>query len=106
LGQRERITYANLAFEGLTGRAVAEVEGKPWKEFTGSVTSIDGGRPLAAVIDQEDYLGTFKIEHDAKTVAVDAWSNVIEDENGAPMFRLVALVDLPNDRKPTAELSN
>jgi two-component sensor histidine kinase len=95
LGQRERITYANLAFEGLTGRTVAEVEGKPWKEFTGSVTSIDDGRPLAAVIaGQEDYLGTFKIEHDAKAVAVDAWSNVIEDENGAPMFRLVALVDL------------
>lgn len=95
LGPHERITYANLAFESLTGRAAAEVEGKPWKEFAGDATAVDGGRPLLAVIaDHEDYIGTFKIAHDTKTLAVDAWSNVIEDENGTPMFRLLALVDL------------
>ena len=30
---------------------------------------------------------------DGQSLAVDAWSNVIEDERGAPVFRLVALVE-------------
>jgi PAS domain S-box-containing protein len=95
LGQRERIAYANVAFETLTGRVATDLEGKPWKEFTGGVIAVEDGRPLAAVIaEHEDYIGTFKIAHGATTVAADAWSNIIEDEDGTPMYRLVALVDL------------
>jgi PAS domain S-box-containing protein len=95
LSQHERITYVNLAFEALTGQSVAQVEGKPWPDFAGSVTAVLDGRPLAEVIaDREDYIGAFKIVQGASEVTADAWSNVIERDDGAPMFRLIALVDI------------
>lgn len=105
LSQQERITYVNLAFERLTGQPVAQVEGKPWRDFAGSVTAIRDGRPLAEVItDQEDYIGAFKIVRDADTITVDAWSNVIERDDGTPMFRLIALVDISQKAEADREI--
>jgi two-component sensor histidine kinase len=95
LSQTERIAYVNLAFEKLTGQIVAEVQGKPWRALPASVNATIDGIPLSEVIaTKEDYIGSFKIIRGAIAVTADAWSNVIEDDNGTPMFRLVALVDV------------
>ena len=46
------------------------------------------------IVAASDFVGRFRIEHDGTTaVYVEAYSNVIEDENGKPIYRLAALVD-------------
>jgi two-component sensor histidine kinase len=44
-----------------------------------------------AVKADEEYIGTFRIERDEGATDVDAWSNTIENNEGTPIFRLVAL---------------
>ncbi|WP_294537010.1 histidine kinase dimerization/phosphoacceptor domain -containing protein [uncultured Rhodoblastus sp.] len=91
----ETVTYANLEFERLTGKSVAEIEGKSWRTLPGVAAADDDNRKLSdAVRDDEEYIGEFIIEHDAGSVNVDAWSNTIEDETGKPIFRLVALASV------------
>ena len=88
----ERITYANIEFERVTGQAASAVQGKPWDTVTRSAISAADGRPLSeAITDDDDYIGAFTIEHGDTQVEVDAWSNVIQDDGGTPIFRLVAL---------------
>lgn len=93
---RERIVYANPEFEKLSGQAAAEVEGEPWSVLRGYDHGENATRKLgAAVVDSHDLVGTFKIERAGREPAVvDAYSNVIEDDDGTPAFRLAALVDV------------
>lgn len=95
LQSSECIVYANPEFERLTGRAAAEIQGRPWNALPSSAVAADGGRRLSeAVVADDDYIGVFRIEQDGGAVAVDAWSNVIQDNDGTPMFRLIALAKL------------
>ncbi|MEJ7933234.1 histidine kinase dimerization/phosphoacceptor domain -containing protein [Sphingobium sp. AN558] len=88
----ERITYANLEFERLTGQSASELEGKNWQALPGVASAPDDDRPLSEAVEaDEEYVGTFSISLDGQTVNVDAWSNTIEDDSGEPSFRLVAL---------------
>jgi two-component sensor histidine kinase len=89
----EHITYANIEFERLTQTSAASVEGATWDCLSHCVSTAAGGPLLSkAVIEQEDYLGAFRLNQGEPRV-FDAWSNLIEDEGGAPVFRLVALAD-------------
>jgi two-component sensor histidine kinase len=105
----ECITYANLEFERLTGQSAGWIEGKHWDALPGIATALDG-RPLSeAVIDGEEYIGSFTIADDGGERTVDAWSNVIEDDDGAPLFRLVALAEIrprPNNDELEQQLKN
>ncbi len=95
----ELITYANIEFERLTGQATAAVQGKPWNTVTKSAVGADNGRGLSeAITEDADYIGAFIIEHGDTQISVDAWSNIIEDDNGTPMFRLVALAETATTR--------
>ncbi len=91
---RERIVYANPEFEKLSGQGAADVEGRSWSVLGGD--GENGQRRLGeAVVQASDFVGTFRIERAAGDPAiVDAYSNVIEDDDGTPAFRLVALVDV------------
>lgn len=92
LQHSECITYANLQFEQLTGHRAAEIEGKHWSVLHGKVTASDDGSQLCdAIATGDDYIGAFKIEHEGQEIAVDAWSNIIHDEDDKPVVRLVAL---------------
>ena len=93
---RERIVYANPEFEKLSGQTAAELEGKPWSVLRGQAHGEDTKQELgAAVVESSDCVGTFRIEREGREgVVADAYSNVIEDDNGTPAFRLVALVDV------------
>lgn len=88
----EIVTYANLEFQRLTGRAAPEIEGKSWRSLPG-IASLEGDERLLrdAVQDDSEYIGVFTIERDAGRINVDVWSNTIEDETGEPIYRLVAL---------------
>lgn len=99
----ESVVYANPEFERLAGLSVARLARENWSGITGSSLTEPNDRPLvAAIVEQTDFVGTFRLERnegkepavDGKPVVVDAYSNVIEDENGRPCFRLVALVDV------------
>ncbi len=88
----ESITYCNLEFERLTGLAAAQIEGNDWETLPGVATPKHDDTLLSdAVQSGEEYLGTFTIEQAGDRCEVDAWSNTIENEEGVPIFRLVAL---------------
>jgi PAS domain S-box-containing protein len=97
----ETIVYANPEFEKLFGQSVADISGQSWRVLRG----VDHGNPAErtlgeAVTDLTEYVGTFKIDRPGgETVTVDAYSNVIEDDDGTPCYRLAALVDVSAHRQ-------
>ena len=90
----ERIVYANPEFEKVTGQIVAGVVGKQWSVLHGRGGNTGEGLELgAAIVDSADFVGTFKIERPGHEPAIiDAFSNVIENDDGEPIYRLAALV--------------
>jgi two-component sensor histidine kinase len=89
----ERIVYANLEFARLTGQPNSKLLGGGWQRLPGVAADTEAARSLGeAVTSARDYVGAFAIPHDGAPDTVDAWSNVIEDDDGTPAFRLVALV--------------
>jgi two-component sensor histidine kinase len=88
----EKVIYANLAFEHLSGQLNATVLGAGWDSLPGAAA--DGAPVLGEAITRgRDHLGSFTIRHGDVELVVDAWSNIIEDDEGQPAFRLVALVE-------------
>jgi len=97
----ERIVYANPEFEKLSGYAAAELEGRPWSVL-GHRDNEGLDRTLgAAVVKTTDFVGTFHVERaEREPSIVDVYSNIIEDDDSATAFRLVALVDVTAHEKP------
>jgi len=92
LSPAETITYANIAFEELIGEPAKSILGKTWSALPGVARESDGAVPLSeAVTRADDYVGVFRFGNDGTGVLVDAWSNIILNEEGTPAFRLVAL---------------
>lgn len=108
LGPTERIVYANLEFERLTGEAIDRMVGGPWDRLPGEATTSQDPRPLGAALSEErDYVGSYMIPRDGQPITVDAWSNIIEDDGGEPAFRLVALLEVqPRDPSILDELED
>lgn len=97
----ERLVYANIEFENLTGHRAADVFGKDWGMFPQSTDSIDDGRLLSdAIAVGDDFIGTFTLARDDAPIDVDAWSNVIQDDDCLPVFRLVALATAGRSAEP------
>lgn len=100
----EKITYCNLEFERLTGQPATSIEGRDWTSLPGVAAPKDDNTPLAeAVLDDDEYLGTFRIDRGDAPVDVQAWSNTIENDDGKPMFRLVALAQVVRPEGADAE---
>ena len=90
----ESIVYVNVEFERLVGQVAADVEGKSWDFLRGEASAEGDRRQLGeAIADERDYIGAFDIESGEIARKVDAWSNIIQDESGTPVFRLIALAD-------------
>jgi PAS domain S-box-containing protein len=93
-GGAESIVYVNMEFERLSGQPAADVEGRPWDFLRGEASGEGDRRRLSdAIADEQDYIGAFVIENGDTALTVDAWSNMIQDESGTPVFRLIALAD-------------
>jgi two-component sensor histidine kinase len=89
----EHIVYANIEFERLTGKSPSAIEGGTWECLSHCISASDAGVVLSkAVVEHEDYIGAFRLD-EGNAHVFDAWSNLIQDEDGAPVFRLVALAD-------------
>jgi two-component sensor histidine kinase len=87
----ETVVYANLEFERLSGQLNTKVLGAGWESLPGA--SVEGSLTLGeAIMQGRDHLGSFTISHGEAELVVDAWSNIIENDEGDPTFRLVALV--------------
>ena len=89
----EKVVFVNAEFERLTGHGPDRLVGGTWDRVRGDAAEADAAPLAEAVVKQQDYVGVFTLPSDGQALAVDAWSNVIEDERGAPVFRLVALVE-------------
>ena len=104
LNPAERIVYANIEFERLTAQANATIVGGRWDSLPGEAVDPLAARALGrAVSEERDYLGSFTLRPGEGSVTVDAWSNVIDDDDGAPVFRLVALVEAAAPAGPALE---
>jgi PAS domain S-box-containing protein len=92
----EHIVYANPEFQKLSGKSSASIEGHSWEAIQGEAVSDGSDLKLGeALVNESEYVGTFRIERpDREPSLVDAYSNVIVDDNGRPAFRLAALVDV------------
>jgi PAS domain S-box-containing protein len=96
MSARERVIYANPAFEALSGQTRAEIEDQSWSGLRG--TSVGATPSVAlgdAVIAASELVGTFQIDRpDGSTSLVDLFSSIIIDDDDKPAFRLAALVDV------------
>lgn len=92
----EIVTYANLEFQRLTGQKASEIEGKSWRSLPGIASAEGDERSLRdAVKEDSEYIGVFTIDRAAGAINVDVWSNTIEDDQGKPIYRLVAMSCAP-----------
>ncbi len=104
-GNRERVFYANIEFERLSGQAPTQVEGQSWSILDMHLEEDRPQRSLGrAVLEGEEFLGTFRLDRGAAGIAIaDAYSNIIEDDDGVPKFRLLALVDVTTRERSQRE---
>lgn len=102
---QQRIVYANLAFEALTGEAADKIDGKPWSILDGFVHEDDAALTLGnAIAGGTDFVGTFRAERqEGKVILAQAYASVIEDDNGAESYRIAALVDVSERERSDRE---
>ncbi|MGK7864396.1 sensor histidine kinase [Falsiroseomonas sp. E2-1-a4] len=107
LQPRERITYANSEFERLSCQPAAGLLGRPWSDLKAIATAKGDDRHLSDAIPAgEDYIGSFRMAPNGCNdgTIVDVRANVIQDEDGTALFRLVALVEIdPGSRSELEE---
>jgi len=94
LQPQERIVYANPEFLKLTDTMGPESAGRSWQALPG-VSSDAEAKPLGqAIVEGSDFIGAFVMTlKDGASHTVNAWSSLIEDDEGVAVFRLVALID-------------
>ena len=92
----ERIVYVNLEFERLSGFSAPDVVGKSWNLLNGAADAAGCKPPLdVAIVGEQEHIGIFTVGSGSRSVNV--WSNLIEDDGGMPVFRLVALAAVVSD---------
>lgn len=96
LNAKERVVYVNPEFEKLSGLKAASLARKNWAALSGVGVHERQDKALAdSVVTETDFVGTFRLERGfGEPAVVDAYSNLIVDDNGKVCFRLVALVDV------------
>jgi PAS domain S-box-containing protein len=101
----ELIVYANPEFEKVSGQSASELVGKPWSILQCSAHEPSSNLKLgAAIAEFSDFVGTFTLECDGREPEiVDAYSNVIEDNDSTPAFRFAALVRVGSHKRDERE---
>ncbi len=95
----EVIVYANSEFERVSGLRAADLERKYWDILSGdAIEEQEGVTLVSAIVDAGSHARLFRMHGADHPVNVELHSNVIEDDDGVPTFRLVALIDaMPNE---------
>jgi PAS domain S-box-containing protein len=91
----QRICYANREFETLTGQANKDCAGRDWSLLAAFKDENDSGATLETAVLKggEEFLGTFRTEQ-PRTLVVEAFSGLIENEDGTENYRMAALIDI------------
>jgi PAS domain S-box-containing protein len=99
----QRICYANEAFEKLTGRTLAELGGRGWSILDSFKHEHDANTTLGAAMIKggEDFLGAFRSDDGA--LVVEAFSGLIEEEDGTENYRIAALIDVTSRERAERE---
>jgi PAS domain S-box-containing protein len=89
-----RIIYVNRAYEALIGQALKDLRGRGWSILDGLEHEDDPGLTLRnALLKGNESVGTFR--RDApKPLLVEAYSSLIENDDGTEKYRIVALIDV------------
>jgi two-component sensor histidine kinase len=97
----EHIVYANPEFEKLADQHASELVGKPWSALQCKAHDPDSTLNLGtAIAESSDFVGTFVLEcADRDPEIVDAYSNMIEDNDGTPTYRFAALVRVNSNNR-------
>ncbi|MDN3565561.1 sensor histidine kinase [Paeniroseomonas aquatica] len=92
----EHIVYANPEFEQVSGLAAKGLSGKPWTLLAGEEQDVPAPRSLGEAIPAgQDRIGTFRMNRpEGGPALVDAYANLIEDDEGVPAYRMAVLVDI------------
>jgi PAS domain S-box-containing protein len=99
----QRICYANRAFETLTGHAIKDCTGRGWSIFAAFKDESDDKVTLhQAMLRGGEFLGTFRREG-PKTLVVEAYSGLIENEDGTENYRIAALIDVTDRARAERE---
>ena len=93
LNAKECVVHVNPEFEKLSGLRAANLARRNWAALSGVGLHEQQGRALAdSVVTETDFVGTFRLERGVDEPAVvDAYSNVIVDDNGKVCFGLLPL---------------
>ncbi len=90
----QRITYVNKAFERLVGQSLQELRGRGWSALDVLKHEDNAELTLSEALRQgDDFVGTFQLDAQKDTL-VEAYTSLIENEDGTENYRIVALVDV------------
>jgi PAS domain S-box-containing protein len=101
----QRICYVNKAFETLIGQSAEDCTGRGWSILA---TFTDENTPPSLTLHQailrcgEEFLGTFRRD-EPKVVVVEAYSGLIENEDGTEDYRIAALIDVTDRERAERE---
>lgn len=100
----QRICYTNDAFEKLTGRTLADFAGRGWSALDTFRSENDQTMTLGAAMLQGggDFLGAFHAE-EPRPLMVEAFSGLIEDDDGTESYRIAALIDVTDRARAERE---
>jgi PAS domain S-box-containing protein len=99
----QRIVYANKAYETLTGQTSSEIRGRGWSVLASFSLEDEPHLTFSdALTKSDDFIGTFKREQ--PHLLVEAYSGLIENEDAAKTYRIVALIDVTERGKAQREV--
>ncbi len=94
LDQQHRISYVNKAFEKTLGHALADLKGRGLTILDALKREDDPNVTLnAALQNGDDYIGTFQLI-EPKPLLLEAYANLVENEDGTESYRILALIDV------------
>jgi PAS domain S-box-containing protein len=103
VGGEQRICYANKAFEALMALGSAGIIGKGWSILASFRQEDEPHQPLPdALVESDDYVGTFGREQPA-LMLVEAYAGMIENDDAARSYRILALIDVTEREKAQRE---
>jgi PAS domain S-box-containing protein len=100
----QRICYANKTFEALLGRSLAELTGRSWSVLANFKDERDTKVSLYDVLlsSTDEFLGTFCLTG-PKSLTFEAYSGLIENEDGSENYRIAALIDVTDRARAERE---
>lgn len=92
----QRIIYANDAFESLLGEPLADLRQRVGSILDALKHEDDQKltlRKALELVEDKQFVGTFQLET-PKSLLVEAYANLIENEDGTENYRIFALIDV------------